>query len=253
MAAWRALRRAARGQGRAAVIFAQALQALVVYSDIATGATGASRRAPAPGSGATHPAGHASVSLPRDAENTATRVQETTGPFPRHRGVVERAPRTAASRQCNKPGQEIRAVTSQYAATHGATLAPSELAGKLVRHQDNYKLVVDTLRILIANIVADLATTLGPFLSRPAEAKKTLDNLVAAPAVIHATHKLVIVELAPAGTRNELAAFIEMLRPINARKLSLPGDRPVAPPLQAPTRTRRAAVKSGARQRTPAR
>jgi hypothetical protein len=107
----------------------------------------------------------------------------------------------------------------------------SDLAGKLVRHQDNYKLVVDTLRILIANIVADLATTLGPFLSRPAEAKKTLDNLLAAPAVIHATHKMVIVELAPAGTRHELAAFAELLRPINARKLSLPGD-PARRPLR---------------------
>lgn len=107
----------------------------------------------------------------------------------------------------------------------------SELAGKLVRHQDNYKLVVDTLRILIANVVADLATTLGPFLSRPAEAKKTLDNLLAAPAVIHATHRIVIVELAPAGTRHELAAFTELLRPINARKLSLPGD-PARRPLR---------------------
>jgi hypothetical protein len=107
----------------------------------------------------------------------------------------------------------------------------SEFSGKLVRHQDNYKLVVDTLRILIANIVAELATTLGPFLTRPAEAKKTLDNLLAAPAVLHATHKLVIVELAPAGTRQELIAFGELLRPINARKLSLPGD-PARRPLR---------------------
>ena len=105
------------------------------------------------------------------------------------------------------------------------------LAGKLVRHQDNYKLVVDTLRILIANVVADLAATLGPFLDRPREAKKTLDNLLAAPAVIHATRKLIVVELAPAGTRRELAAFVEVLRPINARKLSLPGD-PARRPLR---------------------
>jgi hypothetical protein len=100
----------------------------------------------------------------------------------------------------------------------------SELAGKLVRHRDNYKLVVDTLRILIANVAAELATTLGPLLPRPAEAKKTLDNLLASPAVIHATPKVIVVELAPAGTRRELAAFVELLRPINARKLSLPGD-----------------------------
>lgn len=100
----------------------------------------------------------------------------------------------------------------------------TELAGKLMRHRDNYKLVVDTLRILIANIVADLASTLGPFLDRPREAKKTLDNLLNSPAVIHATRKLLVVELAPAGTRRELAAFVQLLRPINARKLSLPGD-----------------------------
>jgi hypothetical protein len=100
----------------------------------------------------------------------------------------------------------------------------TELAGKLVRHRDNYKLVVDTLRILVANIVAELAVTLGPLLPRAAEAKKTLDNLLAAPAVIHATRSLIAVELAPAGTRRERAAFLEVLRTINARKLSLPGD-----------------------------
>ncbi len=100
----------------------------------------------------------------------------------------------------------------------------SELAGKLVRHRDNYKLVLDTLRILLANIVAELATTLGPMLPHPAQAKKTLDNLLAAPAVIHATRRLIVVELAPAGTRREREAFVQLLRPLNARKLTLPGD-----------------------------
>jgi hypothetical protein len=100
----------------------------------------------------------------------------------------------------------------------------TELAGKLVRHRDNYKLVVDTLRILVANIVAELAVTLGPLLPRAAEAKKTLDNLLAAPAVIHATRSLIAVELAPAGTRRERAAFLEVLRTLNAQNLSLPGD-----------------------------
>lgn len=110
-------------------------------------------------------------------------------------------------------------------------VAESELAGKLVRHDDNYKLVVDTLRILIANISAELATALGPMLARPAEAKKTLDNLLAAPAVLHATRKLLVVELAPAATRRERAAFVELLRPLNARKLTLPGD-PARRPLR---------------------
>lgn len=107
----------------------------------------------------------------------------------------------------------------------------SELAGKLVRHQDDYKLVIDTIRIAIANVVAELAASLGPLLSRPAEAKKTLDNLLAAPAVIHATRNLIVVELAPAGTARERAAFVELLRPINARRLSLPGD-PARRPLR---------------------
>ncbi len=121
--------------------------------------------------------------------------------------------------------QQQRAFEEQRPALpNNIRVGDSELAGKLVRHNDNYKLVVDTLRILIANIAAELATTLGPMLARPAEAKKTLDNLLAAPAVIHATSKLIVVELAPAGTRRERAAFIELLRPLNARKLSLPGD-----------------------------
>ena len=107
----------------------------------------------------------------------------------------------------------------------------SDLAGKLVRHRNDYKLAIDTLRILIANTVAELAATLGPLLPRPAEAKKTLDNLLAAPAVIHSTRSIIVVELAPAATRRERAAFIELLRPINARKLSLPGD-PARRPLR---------------------
>lgn len=107
----------------------------------------------------------------------------------------------------------------------------SELAGKLVRHRDHYKLLVDTLRILTANILAELASTLAPLLTRPTEAKKTLDNLLAAPAVIHATRNLIVVELAPAGTRRERSAFIELLRTLNARKLSLPGD-PARRPLR---------------------
>jgi hypothetical protein len=106
----------------------------------------------------------------------------------------------------------------------------SELAGRLSRHRDDYKLVIDTLRVVIANIIADLATTLGPHLSRAAEAKKTLDNLLAAPAVVRVNRNRIDVNLLPAATRRERAAFANLLKPINARKLALPGDparRPV--------------------------
>jgi hypothetical protein len=100
----------------------------------------------------------------------------------------------------------------------------SELADKLVRHQDDYKLVVDTLRLLIANVESELAAILGPNLPRPAEAKKTLANLFAAPAVLHATSRAIVVNIAPAGTRSELRAFDTLLAQINDRRLTLPGD-----------------------------
>jgi hypothetical protein len=100
----------------------------------------------------------------------------------------------------------------------------SELADKLVRHQDDYKLLLDTLRLLAANVESELATTLGPHLARPAEAKKTLANLFAAPAVVHATSRAIVVNLAPAGTRRELRAFRALLTLLTAQRLTLPGD-----------------------------
>lgn len=100
----------------------------------------------------------------------------------------------------------------------------SELADKLVRHKDDYKLVIDTLRLLIANVESELAAILGPHLARPAEAKKTLANLFAAPAVLHATSRTIVVDIAPAGTKRELRAFDALLVQINAQRLTLPGD-----------------------------
>jgi hypothetical protein len=100
----------------------------------------------------------------------------------------------------------------------------SELADKLVRHKDDYKLVIDTLRLLIANVESELATILGPHLARPAEAKKTLANLFAAPAVVHATSRAIVVNIAPAGTKRELRAFGALLDHLTAQRLTLPGD-----------------------------
>lgn len=132
--------------------------------------------------------------------------------------------RTFWEQELERSRQQQREVEQQRPKVPVRTrVGDTELAGKLVRHRDNYKLVLDTLRILIANIVADLAATLGPMLPRAAEAKKTLDNLLTAPAVIHATRRQIIVELAPAGTRRERTAFVELLRQISAPKLSLPG------------------------------
>jgi hypothetical protein len=114
----------------------------------------------------------------------------------------------------------------------------SELADKLVRHKDEYKLVIDTLRLVIANVESELAAVLGPHLARPAEAKKTLANLFVAPAVLHATSRTIVVDIAPAGTKRELRAFDTLLAQLNARRLTLPGD-PDRRPLRFRTQVER--------------
>lgn len=105
-----------------------------------------------------------------------------------------------------------------------APIEATELAGELVHHQLNYKLTLDTLRILLANAESELATQLGPHLVRPAEAKKTLANLLAAPGIVKLTKRRVTITLQPAGTARELDAFSHLARELNELPLSLPGD-----------------------------
>jgi len=100
----------------------------------------------------------------------------------------------------------------------------SELAGKLVRHDLPYKLVIDTLRLLIANVEGELAATLGPLLPRAAEAKKTLANLLAAPVLVRVTSHYVTIRLDPPGTRAEQRAFRVLLAGLNRERVALPGD-----------------------------
>jgi transposase len=105
-----------------------------------------------------------------------------------------------------------------------APLRDTELAGKLVRHDGRAKTVLDTVRIACANVEADLAAALAPYLPRAAEAKKTLANLFAAPGRVRVGLRTIAVDLAPAGTALERAAFRELLAALNREKLSLPGD-----------------------------
>jgi transposase-like protein len=105
-----------------------------------------------------------------------------------------------------------------------APLRETPLSGKLVLHRDRYKLVIDTLRVLLANVESELAARLGPHLYRPAEAKKTLANLLASPGFVRLTSRSVRVTLAPAATKRECEAFTALLRYINAARLRLPGD-----------------------------
>ncbi len=105
-----------------------------------------------------------------------------------------------------------------------APLKDTELAGKLVRHDGGTKAVLDTVRIACANVETDLANALAPLLPRAAEAKKTLANLFAAPGRVRVGLRTIAVDLAPAGTALERAAFGELFATLNREKLSLPGD-----------------------------
>lgn len=105
-----------------------------------------------------------------------------------------------------------------------APLRDTELAGKLVRHRTPYKLLVDTLRIALANAESELAARLAPHLPRGEEVKKTLANLTAAPGTVRINNRSVVVTLAPAGTARERSAFDTLLAQVNALSLTLPGD-----------------------------
>jgi hypothetical protein len=105
-----------------------------------------------------------------------------------------------------------------------APLAETDLAGRLVYHPDDYKMLIDTVRIACANAEADLAGELAPHLEKPAEAKRLLRNLLAAPGRLRVGAKTIAVDLRPAANAEERAAIGEMMRVVNRWQLTLPGD-----------------------------
>ena len=105
-----------------------------------------------------------------------------------------------------------------------AAIEATELAGRLVRHPDNYKAIIDVIRIVCANAESELAALLAPHLRRPREAKKLLANIFAAPGKITVTERAIHVRLAPAANRSEKDAIRGLLVAINERRLTLPGD-----------------------------
>jgi hypothetical protein len=107
--------------------------------------------------------------------------------------------------------------------TH-APIEQTELAGKLVRHPAKLKAVVDTMRIVCANVEAELADIIAPALKRPREAKKVIANVFTAPGRVDVTTSEIRVRLSPAANRSEHAAIQRLLADITARKLTLPGD-----------------------------
>ena len=110
-----------------------------------------------------------------------------------------------------------------YTPTH-APLAETELAGQLVHHVGDYKMVLDTLRIACANAESDLAAILAPHIRKPREAKKALANRFAALGRVRVAGDEIHVTLVPVGRDDERKAFPVLCTELNRPQLALPGD-----------------------------
>jgi hypothetical protein len=84
--------------------------------------------------------------------------------------------------------------------------------------------VIDTLRIACANVESELACLLAPRLRKPAEAKKALANLFAAPGRVRVSADAIRVVLSPAARDDERDAFAALCEAINGWELVLPDD-----------------------------
>jgi hypothetical protein len=118
-----------------------------------------------------------------------------------------------------------------------APVEDTELAGKLVRHTGELKIVVDALRVVCANVEAELAERIAPHLRKPREAKKVIANVFAAPGRVDVRPDEIRVRLAPAANRSERTAIRHLLAHVSAMRLALPGDphrRPLRFEVQQP-------------------
>ena len=107
--------------------------------------------------------------------------------------------------------------------TH-APVEETELADELSYHDPHYKVVLDTIRIACLNAEAELAGDLAGHLLKPAEAKKLLANIFAAPGDLRVGEKTVTLNLKIAARKDERAAIAKLFEAVNKRNLTLPGD-----------------------------
>jgi hypothetical protein len=107
--------------------------------------------------------------------------------------------------------------------TH-APLGETELAGELVRHTTEYKMLIDTIRVACTNAESELAVKLVKHLPKPAEAKRVLQNVFTSPGHVRVGERTITVELMPAVTRSEYLALQALFASLDERQLTLPGD-----------------------------
>jgi hypothetical protein len=111
-----------------------------------------------------------------------------------------------------------------YNSTEQIFIERTHLAGQLVHHRREYKLLVDTVRIGCANAEDRLARMLAEHLPRPAEAKRVIQNTLKASGNVCVTQGKITVSLDPSGNRSELQALRQLLKEVNALRLKHPGD-----------------------------
>jgi hypothetical protein len=155
--------------------------------------------------------------LARAAEGEALRRLQAMEPNDLKRERVERD--LGRSRRQQQEFLEIRPLVPKH-----APVKETELSGVLMRHRQRYKHTVDAIRIALSNAEAELAARLAPLLPRPAEAKRTLGNLLGAPGTVVEGLDTIEITLAPAGTSSEQRSFQRFLGQVNELPLSLPGD-----------------------------
>jgi transposase len=157
------------------------------------------------------------LKLSHTAEGEALRKLVRLEPGDPAREEIERDVRTAMERQA-----ELMALRASVPKI--APVKDTPLAGQLRRHELGYKNVLDTLRVALANMEADLAMMLAPYLDRPREVKKLLATLFASPGTVRVSSRAVTVRLMPAATEPERNAIAAFLRDVTRLCLSLPGD-----------------------------
>jgi len=110
-----------------------------------------------------------------------------------------------------------------------APVEETELADELTFHDPHYKVVLDTIRIACLNAEVELAAGLSQYMAKPAEAKKLLANIFAAPGDMRVGDNTVTFYLKIAARKDERKAVAKFFEYINKRNLSLPGDHKSRP------------------------
>ena len=98
-----------------------------------------------------------------------------------------------------------------------------------MRHDDEYKALVDTIRAACINAEATLAAELAPTMSRPREAKRLLRNFFSASGDLRVKAHSIEVVLDIATNEDERSALKSFCQAINDLKLTHPGDAAARP------------------------